>query len=442
MMDLFVKRAVATLVLAAQAVGMGAAAQAAGVHADAAAQAAPAGAVVQAAGTLHDSQPPVKPTPPTEPAKPVNVFFEDPVVVYILPLSREEFGKNYLCAMWDTSDPSLSEEERARLERENEATIAAHEARVDGEYQEYLAQHEAEYQQAKEQARAEAAQAAEEAAQARYQKDLAQYNADYAQYQKDLAQWEIAYAQWEKEQAEAKNKPDPTPAPTPGTDVTAPSVDNKTDEKTDEKADNKTDEKNENGLTEEQQRLYEALLRQISSRPISPGLPSTPGQRDQQQQKAESYLPDEQLKYKNIATEDEIARVEEYLAKYPDGTPWDNDTHCDLISSYPGFTGCAAYAFQAQCIATGTDHFVSSKNPSDIRKYSVVMTSSNIAVSHYIFVLSVDRVVVDSHGNIEYVEVTAAEGNYNSQVKIGRKVKLLYSSPAGPNLFLEVYNPA
>ena len=454
-MNLFVQRAVATLVLAAQAAGLGTgAAQAAGVNAGAAAQAAPAGAVVQAAGTLRDSQPPVKPTPPTEPTPPGHVAYIGQTT-YIVE-TREAFGEHYPSVyflIWDTTDPSLSEEERARREQENEASLAeqeaAHEARVDEEYQKYLAQRYAEWLKEKEELDAKAA-AEWEAAQAQYQKELAQYNADYAQYQKDLAQWEIAYAQWEKEQAEAQRKPDvdvttPTTgtdvtAPKPGTDVTAPttgtdatapkpgtdtdpSVGNTTKTPDQVVKENQQKETVENfppdvwdkyDLTPEERAALEILLRQMAGTPKTNGTTNLPSN-------GSTTRPTVDVTGKNEAPADATERVNEFLAKYPTGTTWDDNT------VYKNFVACAAYAFQAQHLAFGADaDYVWSKDPADIRQYSIVRISTTSSASHWVFVLSVN----------EDGTMTTAEGNVNGKVMIGA------TRTIDANRIYEIWNPA
>ena len=463
-MNLFVQRAVATLVLAAQAAGLGTgAAQAAGVNAGAAAQAAPAGAVVQAAGTLRDSQPPVKPTPPTEPTPPGPLEIVPHTQIAYIVETREAFGEHYPSVyflIWDTTDPSLSEEERARREQENEASLAeqkaAHEARVDEEYQKYLAEQAAEHQRLQAEADAQA-QAKQEQYQAEWAAKTKQYNFDcfmyqlaLNQYEKDLAQWEIAYAQWEKEQAEAQRKPDvdvttpttgtdvtaPKPgtdvtAPTTGTDVTAPkpgtdtdpSVGNTTKTPDQVVKENQQKETVENfppdvwdkyDLTPEERAALEILLRQMAGTPKTNGTTNLPSN-------GSTTRPTVDVTGKNEAPADATERVNEFLAKYPTGTTWDDNT------VYKNFVACAAYAFQAQHLAFGADaDYVWSKDPADIRQYSIVRISTTSSASHWVFVLSVN----------EDGTMTTAEGNVNGKVMIGA------TRTIDANRIYEIWNPA
>lgn len=133
-------------------------------------------------------------------------------------------------------------------------------------------------------------------------------------------------------------------------------------------------------------------------------------------------------------------RLDDFLKQYPAGTPWDNST---TYGTYGNYGGCAAYAFQAQHIVFGTDNYkdyVWSNDIADIRPYSIVRYGGATTSSHWAFILSVDNIERNRRGDVESVTVTVAEGNYNSQVNIGRT--LILSSGMGRCIFLELWNYA
>ena len=438
-MNLFVQRAVATLVLAAQAAGMGtgAAAQAAGVHADAAAPAAPAGAVVQTMGILHDSEPPVKPTPPTPPTPPapsawVAAYPPEPVFV---PTPIPPTISHFEVLEWE----GMTEEDRAEQQRwveEQKAKFEAEEReRVQRlEQEEYAqwkatvyAQWEAECQRINDEAAAKA-NAAYDAELARFDAAVTQYHAEYAQYQKDLAQWEIAYAQWEKEQGEAQRKP--------GVDVTTPAPDTDSGTKAPDVPDKGTDETEAPAtlpeLTPEQLAALQRMFGQNSS--YASQLEAL--RRAQQQTQTVTQTPTP-ARFKNTGTEEQAARLQEFLDAYPQGTPWD-----DYTMYKTNYLGCAAYAFQAQHTVFGTDDqadYVWSDDIADIRQYSIVYYSGGSTTGHWVFILSVDEITSDAFGPVS-VTVTVAEGNYNSHVCIGNTITLYRNM--GEQVFFELYNYA
>lgn len=116
-------------------------------------------------------------------------------------------------------------------------------------------------------------------------------------------------------------------------------------------------------------------------------------------------------------------RLAEFLEKYPPGTPWDDDT------TYKNFTACAAYAWQALHTTFGSDNYddyVYSKDPADIRQYSIVRISTPSSISHWVFVLQVN----------EDGTMTTAEGNVNGKVVIG------YTRRIDANRIYEIWNYA
>ena len=164
------------------------------------------------------------------------------------------------------------------------------------------------------------------------------------------------------------------------------------------------------GMTQEEWELYLALVAANNRRPKSTGNGSSGSTRQPID-----------VTGKNEAPADAVERVEEFLAKYPTGTTWDDNT------VYKNFVACAAYAFQAQHLAFGEDaDYVYSKDPADIRQYSIVRISTTSSASHWVFVLSVN----------EDGTMTTAEGNVNGKVMIGA------TRTIDANRIYEIWNPA
>lgn len=394
-MNLFVKRTVATLVLAAQAVGMGAAAQAAGVNAGAASQAVSAGAVVQAAVNLYDQDPIVIP-----PDADLDALW-----------AAHVYGKPDSESTRAWADALLKEALRREQEQQQQAEEEARRQAEEEARRQAEAQRQAE-EEARRQAEAEAQRRAEEEARRQAEEEARRQQAI-----------EIA--------SQAVNiNPGPVEITAPGAETTPPA--NVGVVEAPQPADIKLcapdDPPVMSGVTPEkdkelvdrakelaEQELLNRLIAQQNARNAHQNQ-ATAAQSSQNKQNQQTPYADATF----TATEEQAQRVDEFLEAHPHGSKWDNSNH------YGSYVACAAFAIEAQQCAFGEDaDYVMSKDPQDLRQFSAVQVQLTGGL-HWIFIMSVN----------EDGTVTIAEGNVNGKVVIGTTCYL------DPDMIVVMWNPA